>query len=172
MTRKTRDIITIVVATTVFCLGLFYVVMNHAFDSILAIGSSESSEAEHTVISGTDDLGNDYELYVYEENGGYANLYIYMNEDSTAKWVLENVQGESEVIYSKYDTDHYIISFKRVTDSAVAAFAFMPAEEKEDSHNEEYTKQYSLYTVTVDDAGYSVKCGILEDHFVPDESED
>jgi hypothetical protein len=94
-----------------------------------------------------------------------------MDEDSTAKWVPEDVEGESEIIYSKYDTDHYVISFKRVTDSAVVAFAFMPAEDEEHSHDEEYVKQYSLYTVTVDDAGYSVKCGILEDHFVPDESE-
>ena len=167
MNARKRDILLLVCIAIVAIAAVLFVYLEVPVKLNL-------EEAKATTYSNVDDFGNKYELIVYNEKDEFANLLVYMPEENDLMWRQESIEGSVELIYTRYENDHYVISFKPgdITDKISTAFALDEVEEKHEHGKEETIEETPLYFIEVSNNGdgshnYNISCGKMEEHYVP-----
>ena len=171
MTRKTRNTIIIIVSIFVILLcGTWLVYSNFS-----KIANTAFEDEKYDLAEGVDEFGNKFEVYTYDTEETLCVVNVYSPEDNTKHWVIQDLEGKSEINYAKYEEDHYVISFVVKASPCTAALTFIDIEDGEHSHDESYTKQFNVYTIkfTKDDNNSvhtEVTPAILSDEYTPSEN--
>ena len=167
MSTRKRDILLLVCIAVVVVVAVVFTMTQ--VPVALDIGA-----VDPTTYSSTDDFGYNYELIVYNEKDEFANLLIYMPEQNNLVWRQRDISGTVELIYTRYEGDHYVLSFKpgTITDAVSTSFALSELEEDHDHGPEEVVSETPLYIIDISNNedgshNYQITCGKFTDHYIP-----
>lgn len=131
MAKRTKCFIVIFAMIIICCItGVQLLFRLTETSSTSETNTEEAVSVESTaeVSSFTDEFQNECEEYYYADEGRH-NLLVYMQEISDASWDWSNVRGDIDVIYIRYETDHYSIAFTNGTEGgAMSSCTLMPLE--------------------------------------------
>lgn len=167
MSTRKRDILLLVCIAVVVAIAIGFTMTQVPVE--LDIG-----KVDPTTYTSVDDFGYNYELIVYNEKDEFANLLVYMPEQNDLVWRQRDIEGTVELIYTRYEGDHYVISFKPGSfDGKVStSFALSELEEEHDHGPEETISEEPLYIIEVSNNedgshNYQITCGKFTDHYIP-----
>lgn len=131
MAKRTKCFIVIFAMIIICCITGVQLLFRLTEVSAASESTAEEVVAEEPtaeVNQFTDEFQNECEDYYYADEGRH-NLLVYMQEISDASWEWSNVLGDINVIYIRYETDHYVIAFTDGTeDGAMSSCTLMPLE--------------------------------------------
>ena len=176
MSRKTKDII-IIFVVIVFVVAFFVFMHIYGDTAVLDMLPKKVTTEKEVYREVNNTTGDYFELYTYEENGyTFANVYAYMEEQNDLKWDKIQAVGDVNIIYTKYDTDHYVISVEPNSDypDTQSSIVLMLLEVEHEHEMEEYTKTFPGVMITYNpnsEDKYTATWVNVEDHFTVDSTE-